>query len=362
MIRTKDECFSTLRKIKYGDKALLLTHIDADGAGPVVLLKYLLGEDNVEVKHCSNSKMSWEIGTSVQTNDIASKYDIIIATDISCNAITASYIDKNNNKSKFVLLDHHNTALGLDKYNWACIQSDIISDSYRMPYYDNLEGDKHSSGTSLMYDYLEYCCMFENKPAVEMNIIKDFVHTIAAYDTWDWNNVFGKAIKYKQMATIFDAYGTTMFERRFLEKITSHEKLLDKFDLFIVEAEETKMADFLEVIKTCINTGTLCFKKEDDSIDATSCYSITYCNCNNHTTEVFEIMKEMYPDADLHIINYGGGISFRTAKPSVNVGELLLPLGGGGHPGAGGVKIPFDTEIEKVQETLNAIITLDERE
>ena len=80
-------------------------------------------------------------------------------------------------------------------------------------------------------------------------------------------------------------------------------------------------------------------------------YSFAYCDVNENMPDVFEYMIKNY-DVDLHIIDYDSGLSFRTSRKDINIGQITKEFGGGGHPGAGGVKIPLEQRVETLKRVM----------
>lgn len=339
---TKKALFNKFKNINPNDKILLLTHTDLDGDGPAILLKLLF--PNVTVQHCANNTMSYDIKNAVCNKDINVLYDTIIVTDISCTEKDAEKINKNPNNKKLILLDHHTTALYLNKYKWACVQNEIIEDSFRKDYYPK-NSNGLSSGTSLLYDFLEYkgYDSYINKP-----LVKTFVHLIATYDTWDWNTIFNKNEKFTILNTLHNIYGDNMFEKEMIKKLTNPNEtnLFSELDTIILNIEQNRIDDYLERIKKCIHTGNIEINGKH--------HSIVFCNSNNYPMETFEMMKTQYPDYDLYLINYGTGLSIRSEKDDIDVGALTKQFGGGGHKGAGGVKIKSDLLIDTIEKTLGS--------
>ena len=74
------------------------------------------------------------------------------------------------------------------------------------------------------------------------------------------------------------------------------------------------------------------------------------------------MMRQNYKDADIYIINYGSGLSFRASRDDLHVGELCKRLGGGGHKGAGGMKIAKDMLYNFIcHDILSGELILDEK-
>lgn len=353
MNRTIREAFATLQKIKPNMKILHLTHTDMDGEGPAILLRLIFGTENIDVKHCSNNSMSFDIGTTVQNDAVMNQYDLVIATDISCNEMTEGFINRSRNVNKFILLDHHASAQFLNRNKWACVEPYVLADSYRANDYANYAPYKgHSSGTSLMYDYLEYCDMFSTLTDDALNTVKEFVRMVVAYDTWEWDEIFHREPRYEQLDKLFELYGSEIFTKRILQKISNHNLSFDKTDNLMLEIDKSKSEAYVANLESKFSTGNM---KLPDGTYA----SIVYVGATDYLQDVFERMKTLYPDVDLYIVSYGSGISVRTIKPEYDLSRFLAQFGGGGHPGAGGISIPFQKRIDLVAEAFHSAIYLD---
>ena len=338
------ECFKYAKKIEAKDRILLLTHTDMDGAGPAVLLRNIF--DQVDVIHCSNAKMSEEIRIHATDPGTAEKYDFMIVADISCNKEDAEYIDRYR-AVDMLLLDHHITALELNEYPWAVVQPMLLKGSCRdAVLYGTNAVPAHSSGTSLVYDYIEYCGLASNFHNPEL--AKYFVFLVAGYDTWDWNTVFGGDKRFYNMQTLFMQYGIDEFENVFAERIADAQlkDLFNETDDLILRIAESKKKHYIkDIVAGRIRTGNIRLGETH--------YTFAYCDASENMSDVFNYMMTSY-DVDLHIIDYGTGVSFRSSRQDINVGALVKPFGGGGHPGAGGAKIPFEIREEMLAKFMNA--------
>lgn len=349
---TIHELFSKLPKPDRNSKIKLLTHTDMDGSGASIVLRSIF--DDVEIKHCSNAVMSEEIKNAIL--DEESNFDWIFACDISCNETDAEIINNHPNSKKLILLDHHITAMSLNKYDWACVEPKLIKDSYRAKLYTTPDTGL-SSGTSLVYDFMEYCDL--TRYISDIDFLKTIVHMIAAYDTWDWVNHFGKNPDFDTLSTLFDIYMSDRFEEKILNKINtpktdSTKELFDDIDRLLLDIEHDKIDIYLKGIEKAFTTGTIKIQNVD--------YSIVFCTSDKYLQETFEHMKAILPDYDIYLINYGNGIGLRATKDEINVGMIAKEFGGGGHPGAAGVKIPFAYQVDIIEKTFSANITIDEKE
>ena len=320
----RDEAFRKLVKPHKDDKVLLLTHIDMDAAGAEILC-YNTFKD-LTVKHLNNNKMSDGILYNVTSNTDSNKYDLIIIDDISCSLEVANKIDELKDTMKIVLLDHHNTAEELNKYSWASVISELLEDSFMVDKYEE-PSKAHSSGASLMYDYLEYNGLLEGT-----GFLKELIHIIAAYDTWDWHDLLGENERYSSMDKLCDIYGLDDFVgemySRSLQCYTAAD-LFNSKDLYKLESYKEKVDEYLESIKDSFVESTLTLENDE--------YSIAWCFTSSYLQETFLLMKEMLPNKDLYIIDFGSGVSLRTDNPDLHVGMFARKrYGGGGHPGAAG--------------------------
>lgn len=326
--------FEKLPKINNGkiSKVFLLTHTDMDGSGPAIILKNLLGEDNVTVKHCPNNTMSKDILAVVLDDKLMEQYDNVFICDISCTEEDARLIDDSPNKNKVVLLDHHVTAMDLNQYDWALVCPDMIRGSYRESYYPaGTVG--HSSGTSLMYDYLKYCNLIED----DNEFLKTLVHTIAIYDTWDWVYVFNSTEEAKKLSSLFYIYGIGYFEKRYIEKCkNSNALIIDGIDEMFLSIEDKKRTEYCDKKKESFQYSVVKIAERE--------YEMVYCSAEQYLPDVFALMQTEYPQADVYCINCLYSISLRTRKEGVDVSQIAKLFGGGGHPQAAGFPVKKDLE------------------
>lgn len=340
----REQVFRKLDRPALRDKVLLLTHTDMDAAGAEILCRWTFKD--LTVKHLSNSIMSKGILNYVKENAIIKKYDMIIIADISCTTEVADEIDSVIGDTKLVLLDHHDTAAGLNKYRWAVVHSYLLTDSFMADRY--VEKDKaHSSGASLVYDYLNYYGILK-----ETEFLKELIHIIAAYDTWDWNYLLGKDEKYETMDKLCDIYGLDMFVEEMFTRATKSESINSLFnskDIKMLGNYEDKVKEYLDIIKDY-------FVDSELTLESGEKLSVVWCFTTSYLQETFALMKEVYKDRDLYIINYGTGISFRTDRPDLHVGNFVKLYGGGGHAGAGGFSIPTDVKRRCLEIALNGTL------
>ena len=386
--RTMKTAFGKLPQIptRIGAKILLLVHADLDGEGSAMIIEHI--SLNAEVRRLSTGNMSYEIGKVFIENQSAN-YDFIIAADVSCSEKVCKIIAKHPDSKKFIIIDHHQTADYLNKYPFGVCQSTILTNSPTTRMFRDYFKDKttkeflamglHSSGTSLMYDLAYYQGLYNtlNQNPKVTEIYRIFAHFVRCYDTWDWHTHMNDPEICENLNILYDAYGAENFSMKMLTNIHDVVKrpgyewhdvpvyteadLLTKDDLFVAKCEKDKAVSFVKSISKHVRTGCLLLPDENQE---TKYYSVAYINCNRYLQETFDMMKEQYPDTDVYIVNYGSGLSFRVVREDINIGMIVSKLwGGGGHPGAAGVKIPTE-KIEDLicNEVLTGNLILNEKE
>lgn len=344
---TKSEAFKKFTRPDVFGETLLLTHNDMDAAGAEIVARKAF--KNLTVKNCGNNEMSSDIVTAVLDNLAEHKYNTIIVCDISCNEDDAVVVNDNLGNTNLVLLDHHDTALHLNKYDWALVKSEIITDSFRTSYYCNMNNNDnaHSSGTSLLYDFCDHFDLLGDYKNNEM--LQTIVHTIATYDTWDWINF--ESSHYDKLDKICDIYGIQRFVKVYSDKIDNNNAvLIDEQEELLLEIEQEKIDSFREHIKKSFIVADL---ELDNKI-----YSMVMCFTGQYLQEAFDVMKTEYPGKDLYIINYGSGISFRTCNENMHLGKFVKEhfTNGGGHAGAAGFKVEFENKIDYMEKCLHGKI------
>lgn len=159
------------------NKSLVLSHNDLDGVGCITLFKLfdIFGDvPNLEWKTNAISYINDNVTYILDNIEEYNQFDSIFITDISINPEVAERIDKVNKKDKkygyptFILLDHHNTAKSLNKYDWAVVESKV----------DGVP----TSGTDLVYRF------FQHYNLVTSNSISTFVKAVNEYDNWIWES------------------------------------------------------------------------------------------------------------------------------------------------------------------------------
>lgn len=177
------------------------SHTDLDGLGAVSVMKHYFNSDVATLSHkaCSYDKIDEEV-TKFMKYDHA-EFDLVFITDISVNAETAKLVEERYQQAKNIqLIDHHETALWLNEYDWAQVE---VGSPERL-----------ESGTSLLNEYLHSTFHGSGLTSdYDYTTISEFAETVRLYDTWEWDR--NGDIVPQQLNDLLGQYGRTQFIRRF---------------------------------------------------------------------------------------------------------------------------------------------------
>lgn len=334
------EMFGKIKKKLTGKRVLLLTHTDMDGSGPVVIMNALLWAAEIEsfdAVHVRNADMDATIRDKCLSDGTWETYDMVLITDISCTESTAKAIADSAHADDVVLLDHHKSALGLNKFPFAVVTTEMAEDSLllRDTFEFNSSRIAHqASGTSLLYEYAMF--YMEERPRWILCYHKKFpwlILRIADYDTWVWNKDPQSCKLSKDLNTLFYAYGPDRWERVMFDNVMNHFNMLTDTDkLFITVAEEKAE----EYCKAKLREMQIF----DCELPDAWTYKIALCMAEREVSTLFKHMMQEAPEADIYVIGTGSTYSYRTNKPNIDLSRLAALSGGGGHPQAAGVPIP----------------------
>lgn len=330
--------FDRLETLRNAKKILILTHTDLDGAGAAVIAKSILADKNIDYISCTNNAMSDMIENNVVTYFDKNDYDFIIACDISCSETAAENINACPNNKRFLLLDHHKTAMHLNQYDWAIVEDMLPADA-TMRSDDNLE--RHISGTGILF----YCLNFIRATNL---VQKEFTSLVNDYDTWDWKNIQSRP-ECKELNDVMYIYGFDTFVNMMTERCNNPESIiLGAFEKTLLEIEERRTKENVDrVIKTA-KTGVIACTVNNNL----TWYSYTLICTDVNLPAVFERMRETYPDKDMLMILTSNTISLRTDKPNIDVGAFAKIFGGGGHPAAAGIPVDFEFRFQLIKDVL----------
>lgn len=307
-------------------KVKLFTHTDLDGVGCGVVAAHAFGKENVDITYCDYDKINEKVVHFLSTTN--TYYDLVLITDISVDEVVADIIDCTINNTtyysdvdkmprKLILLDHHATAGWLNKYWWANVTPVKLTET---------RGEEKTSGTSMLFDY----CVNHNHLGVlpSFQLFK-FQETVRRWDTWDWMNLYGGEKAPKTLNSYLYLIGRERFFNRFADNASLE---FDAGEELVLQLEEERITNYISKVSRGVKKLHI------------SGYKVGLVFAEQYISELGNAIANDNPDIDFAVIvNLGGGtVSYRGVKDELDLGDIVIPLDGGGHAKAAGSKIPKD--------------------
>lgn len=313
-------------------KIKLFTHTDLDGVGCAILGK--LAFDNIDIEYCEYNNVNQKIEEFIAEEQYIS-YNKVYLTDISVNGQVAELINNLGEDNVFTLIDHHPTALWLNKYCWANIEEETI---LIYGYGEQQIVEKTSGTYSFLIELLENDCIRPTQQ--ELFILKDFADTVRKYDTWLWKEKYNDDTP-KKWNDLLYILGRDRFVDKVVKMLENNKFELDNTDKLLLELEQNKIDKYIEQKN-----------KEIIKIDILNSKAGVIFGEQYHS-EVGNKLSEMHPELDfIIIINLSKSVSYRTVKSDINLGKDIASFyGGGGHPKAAGSEL-----CQKIREEVIELI------
>ena len=217
----------------------LFTHTDLDGVGCAILAKLAFGEE-VDISYCNYDDINENIMNYLNNNDDSLSY--IYITDISVNEEVAELLDK---RGGVVLLDHHPTALGLNKYPWCKVMVEVLN------------GIK-TSGTKMFYHWLGMNgCLNEELETNEA--LSRFAELVRNYDTWRWSELGEDGVICKQVNDLMYLYGRDRFITWCISEI--HDDVFPRLysaDELLLNTKQKEIDEYVEEKNEQLFTSPMC--------------------------------------------------------------------------------------------------------
>ena len=300
----------------------LFSHSDLDGIGCGILAQLAFGKDNVEISYCDYDNIDSTVKEYLETEQ--DDTIPIYITDIRVNEETAELLNKRGNVQ---LLDHHPTALGLNKYDWCDV---VIEDS---------KGIK-TSGTMLFYHWLGMNgCLseeLENNKALER-----FAELVRDYDTWRWSTLGNDGIICKQVNDLLYLYGRDDFINWCISEIYDEvfPRLYTK-DEVVLKIKQDEIDRYIEEKDKTMFTSAMCGKV------------CGFVFADRYVSELGNRLCKMHPEIDfVAMIDIDGcTVSYRTVKEDIDLGKDVASLfSGGGHPKAAGSEFSQSIKLKVIE-------------
>lgn len=300
----------------------LFSHSDLDGIGCGILAQLAFGKDNVEILYCDYDNIDSSVREYLETeqdNTIP-----IYITDIRVNEETAELLNKRGNVQ---LLDHHPTALGLNKYLWCDVT---------IEYEDNKLGVIKTSGTEMFYYWL-----VDNGYLKSTDTLKRFAELVRDYDTWRWSTLGDDGIICKQVNDLLYLYGRDDFIRWCISEI--HDEVFPRLyakDEVVLKIKQDEIDRYIEEKDKTMFTSAMCGRV------------CGFVFADRYVSELGNRLCKMHPEIDyVAMIDIDGcTVSYRTVKEDIDLGKDVASLfGGGGHPKAAGSEFSKEIKLKVVE-------------
>ena len=297
----------------------LFTHTDLDGVSCEILGRIAFGKD-IDVVRCGYGNIDDKVEEFINSDE---EYDKLFITDISVKKELADAL--NNVSDKVILLDHHKTALWLNKYPFALVQ---VED----------ESVGKMCGAYLFYEYLK-------KNHEEFNdtlALKLFVKYVRMYDTWEWKEKYDNIIP-KRLNDLMYMDGPNEFIDKMIYRLGNNLAIFDDTDLMKLQIEQTYINSYIAQKNETLIVN--------DSLFPEHIVGIVFAD--KYISELGNKLCELHPELDFVVlINMSTlTVSYRTVKDDLDLSVIAKGFGGGGHPKASGSR--FDASI--INDMLNNI-------
>lgn len=286
----------------------LFSHTDLDGVGCAILAKLAFG-DNVNVTYCGYNNINQAVLEHMRSRP----KDEIHITDISVNESVAKQID--SSCRKYYLFDHHETAMGLNKYRWCTVQI-------------NNEDGLMTSGTEMYYKWL-----VENGKLIKSMTLDRFVEVVRDYDTWRWSTMGDSGLVSKDVNDLFYLYDRDEFIDWAIREIQDCEfPYFYTEDVALLDANQRAIDEYIDEKERQM------FVKTINGMQCGVIFADKYFNDLGHA------ICKLHPEIDcIAMIDIGrGSVSYRAEKDGIDVGALAKSFGGGGHQKAAGSEFSRD--------------------
>lgn len=297
----------------------LFTHTDLDGVGCAILAKLAFGEE-VDISYCNYDDIDVMVKEFItKENNI----DMCHITDIRIVDELANEIDEKFDN--FYVLDHHPTALYLNKYSWCTVTI------------ENEETHIKTSGTEMYYHWL-----IDNGYLYESDVLSRFAELVRNYDTWRWSELGEDGVICKQVNDLMYLYGRDRFITWCISEI--HDDVFPRLysaDELLLNTKQKEIDEYVE-------------EKNEQLFISPMCGRVCgFVFAEKYVSELGNRLCKMHPEIDyVAMIDMGSKtVSYRTVKDDIDLGKDVAQLfGGGGHPKAAGSEFSVDVQFKVIEK------------
>ena len=291
-------------------KVFLISHIaDVDGVTPVVLTDLVF--DNYDYHLLEPSEVDDYMIEAIN-NNLFDQYDLVLVTDLCFTDKVAEIINNIDLKNKIQVIDHHQSRLDLNKYDFIHVEVE--------------RNNKLVSGTSL---YLEYLLNNYPNDILKKESVSELVDLVRSGDTWEWKKT--NRIEARDLSTIHAYYGNDKYIEKYSKFLRENDEFyFDEIDITLIEIDRRRKHDYIEDCKSKL------------IIENIKGYRVGIIFAELYRSELGNDLAEYYKDEVdfIMIINMNRSISFRSIRDDINLGDFASCLDGFGHFKAAGASLP----------------------
>ena len=299
---------------------LLVTHIDLDGSGCEVAVRYyyLLMYN----KRIDSIRVNYDFDTDPQIINLIMKYPNVVFTDISFSAEYAKKLDTMMKLSKSIfgiqytvkLFDHHKSSderLTPLQYDWITI-------------------DQSRSGSKIAYDY--YLSILPDNLKSQYSRLDYFIKLVNDYDLWKHEYKDSKLLQF-----LWSGSDKDEFVYRFV-----NDPDVTKLSMEEGEIINSSLRNYEESLSNSLESLEIYTDIEGNRFGI--------CNKNNLYSLVGSKILKDNPDLAYLVMKDPLNISLSFRSSYYDVSKIAESLGGGGHALAAGASLPqFSDVVESVR-------------
>ncbi len=278
-------------------KDLIISHsADVDGVSPIIL--YKLTKRKFDYKLSEIYELDNIIEEVIKQDE---NYENVYIIDLTVSEKSYEALEKSKYKGKIKVFDHHQTHLFAVKKRYVTI---------------NIE----ECGTTLFYKYL--CKNYE----IKTKALDEYTNHVKDLDLWHWEEK--ENLIAKRLGDLFTIYGKERYINSMVKKLRKQEHFdFSTFEKKILAIEEEKIEKYID-------------RKDKELFEIKwKDYTFGAVFSEKYRSELGNTLSLRHPEYDFIVmINFGGGVSFRTNK-DVDVSLVATSIGGGGHKKASGAPV-----------------------
>lgn len=303
-------------------RILNITHQDFDGLGCEVAVKFNFMRDDVEVVRCNYHNIDEIIKNKIDSNEIYT-YDEVFITDISIGEEIAEIINNDCLLNKIVtLIDHHPTALWLNKYEWAIV-------------FIEKDGRKISASKLV-------CKHF----GITNPVVCEFIELADSYDCWHWKSEGNQLAKDVNDLLYIVGFNEIVGDVLSQSLIKSGFTVDNKYKFLL----EMRAKEYERYLDSCDKSLKVVKHKG---------YTFGFVIAERFTSELGNDLALLHEELDfIAILNMRSGVSLRGIKNNLDLGIVAKDLGEclgmkhGGHKQASGITLTDEFKLENIFKML----------